>query len=48
MRKIRKAIELRPIVITTDYMTNPLASCLIEHGNTKVICCVSLEESVPR
>ena len=48
MRKSRKAIELRPIVITTDYMTNPLASCLIEHGNTKVICCVSLEESVPR
>tara|TARA_B100001989_G_scaffold104348_1_gene72956 strand:+ start:574 stop:1287 length:714 start_codon:yes stop_codon:yes gene_type:complete len=48
MRKSRKAIELRPIVITKDYMTNPLASCLIEHGNTKVICCVSLEESVPR
>ncbi|MBV69006.1 MAG: ribonuclease PH [Pelagibacterales bacterium] len=48
MRKSRKAIELRPIVITTDYMTSPLASCLIEHGNTKVICCVSLEESVPR
>jgi ribonuclease PH len=48
MRKSRKAVELRPIVITTDYMKNPLASCLIEHGNTKVICCVSLEESVPR
>ena len=48
MRKNRKAIELRPLSITTDYMTNPLASCLIEHGNTKVICCVSLEETVPR
>ena len=48
MRKSRKAIELRPVVITADYMKNPLASCLIEHGNTKVICCVSLEETVPR
>ncbi len=48
MRKNRKAIELRPISITIDYMKNPLASCLIEHGNTKVICCVSLEETVPR
>ena len=48
MRNNRKIFELRPITITKDYMTNPLSSCLIEHGNTKVICCVSLEEKVPR
>ncbi len=48
MRKNRKTFELRPITITKDYMKNPLSSCLIEHGNTKVICCVSLEEKVPR
>ena len=48
MRKNRKAIDLRPITFTKDYMANPLSSCLIEHGNTKVICSVSLEEMVPR
>ena len=39
MRKNRKIFDLRTI-ITKDYMKNPLSSCLIEHGNTKVICCV--------
>ena len=29
-------------------MTNPLSSCLIEHGDTKVICCYFFEEKVPR
>ena len=48
MRNNRKIFDLRPITITKDYMTNTLSSCLIEHGNTKVICCVSLEEKVPR
>ena len=48
MRKNRKIFDLRTITITKDYMKNPLSSCLIEHGNTKVICCVSLEDSIPR
>ena len=29
-------------------MNNALSSCLIEHGNTKVICSVTLEENLPR
>jgi ribonuclease PH len=48
MRKNRKKFDLRPITIKKNYMKNPLSSCLIEHGDTKVICCVSLEETVPR
>ena len=48
MRKKRKNLELREIKITRDFMKHTLASCLIEQGNTKVICCITLEETVPR
>ena len=48
MRKNRKSLELRDIKISVDYMEHALASCLIEQGNTKVICCVTLENIVPR
>ena len=48
MRIKRKNLELRDIKITKDFMKHSLASCLIEQGNTKVICCVTLEEKVPR
>ena len=48
MRTKRKNLELRDIKITRDFMKHTLASCIIEHGNTKVICCVTLEETVPR
>ena len=39
--------ELRPVVITPDYITYPEGSVLIEVGQTKVICNVSVEERVP-
>ena len=48
MRKKRKNLELREIKITRDFMKHTLASCLIEQGNTKVICCITLQETVPR
>ena len=48
MRKNRKSLELRDIKISVDYMEHALASCLIEQGHTKVICCVTLENIVPR
>ncbi len=48
MRTKRKNLELREIKITKDFMKHTLASCLIEQGNTKVICCITLEETVPR
>ncbi len=44
----RAVSELRPVTITTDFTQNPLASVLIEFGNTKVMCTVCNEESVPR
>ena len=37
----------RNIKITTDYLSNPESSVLIEIGNTKVICNVTIENTVP-
>jgi len=39
--------ELREIKITKNYIKFAEGSCLIEFGNTKVICTASLEEAVP-
>ena len=39
--------ELRPIKITTDFVKFAEGSCLIECGNTKVLCCASVEERTP-
>jgi len=39
--------KLRKVVITRNYMKYAEGSCLIELGNTKVICTASVEESVP-
>ena len=38
---------LREIKITSDYIKNAEASVLIEVGNTKVICNVTIEKGVP-
>ena len=43
----RKNDELRPITITRKYMKYAEGSCLIEMGDTKVLCSASLEEKVP-
>ena len=39
--------ELRKVTITRNYLRFAEGSCLIELGNTKVICSASVEESVP-
>jgi len=44
----RRADELRPVRITTDFMPYAEGSALIEVGQTRVICSATLEESVPR
>jgi ribonuclease PH len=44
----RKNDEMRNIKITTNYIKYPEGSVLIEFGETKVICNVTLEEGVPR
>lgn len=44
----RKPNELRKIKILRNYMKYADGSCLIEMGNTKVVCTASIEEGVPR
>lgn len=43
----RQADTLRKVTITRNYLKYAEGSCLIEMGNTKVICSASVEESVP-
>ncbi len=43
----RKPDQLRKIKVTKNYMKNAEGSCLIEFGDTKVICSASVEEGVP-
>jgi len=43
----RKADQIRPVVIARDYLRHPKGSVLIEMGDTRVICAVSVEEGVP-
>ena len=39
--------ELRPIKITTDFVKFAEGRCLIECGDTKVLCCASVEDRTP-
>ncbi|MGH7789717.1 MAG: ribonuclease PH [Candidatus Binatia bacterium] len=39
--------ELRPVVITPDFIRHAEGSVLIEVGDTRVICTATVEESVP-
>src|SRR5437762_8395472 len=39
--------QLRPIVVTRDYLLHPEGSVLVEVGATKVICTASVEDRVP-
>jgi ribonuclease PH len=39
--------DLRKIKVTKDYVKHAEGSCLIEFGETRVICTASVEESVP-
>ena len=46
-RQNRNCNAPRPCTITIDYTKNATGSCLIETGNTRVICTASVEENVP-
>ena len=43
----RAGDQIRPIKITRNFMKYPEGSCLIEMGDTKVICSASIEDKVP-
>jgi len=38
---------MRPVNIIPDFISTAEGSCLIEVGNTRVICTASIEETVP-
>ncbi len=44
----RKNDQLRKVVITPDFLQNPLGSVLIEFGKTKVLCSATIDNFVPR
>ena len=39
--------QLRPFVVTRDFLLHPEGSVLVEFGTTKVICTASVDEKVP-
>ncbi len=43
----RGSNQMRPTKITRGFMPNAEGSCLIEMGNTRVICTVSVEDKIP-
>ena len=43
----RTALDLRPARFTTGYLKHADGSCLVEFGDTRVVCAVSVEEKVP-
>ena len=43
----RRPDQLRPVVITRDFLLHPEGSVLVEFGATKVICTASVDDKVP-
>lgn len=43
----RGSKQMRPVKLTRGFMPHAEGSCLIEVGNTKVICTVSVEDKIP-
>jgi ribonuclease PH len=44
----RENDELRPVTITRGYLKYAEGSCLVEVGDTRVLCAASVEERVPQ
>jgi ribonuclease PH len=38
---------LRPVVFTRDYIKSAFGSCLVEFGDTKVLCVASIDDGTP-
>lgn len=48
MRSDRRGLgDLRPVRITSKYIKHHPASVLIEAGDTKIVCCATVDEKVP-
>src|ERR1700727_2332689 len=44
----RRADQMRPVRIATNYLMTAEGSALIEVGHTRVLCAASVEETVPQ
>src|ERR1700751_4015151 len=44
----RSPEQMRPGNIVPDFISSPEGSCLIELGNTRVICTATIEDTVPQ
>lgn len=44
----RAADQMRPIKLTNDIIKTAGGSCLAEFGDTRVLCCATVEEGVPK
>ena len=44
----RRLDQLRPVVLTRDFLRHPEGSVLVQFGDTKVICTASVEDRVPQ
>lgn len=43
----RAADEMRPVTLTRDVMKHALGSCLVEFGDTRVLCAATIDEGLP-
>lgn len=43
----RPASAMRPVKLTREVMKHALGSCLVEFGDTRVLCAATIEESLP-
>ena len=43
----RAADAMRPVKLTREVLKHALGSCLVEFGDTKVLCAATIEEGVP-
>ena len=43
----RAAGQMRPVKLTREVMKNALGSCLVEFGDTRVLCAATIEEGLP-
>lgn len=43
----RAVNEMRPVDLTRDVLKHALGSCLVEFGDTRVLCAATIEEGVP-
>lgn len=44
----RAVDQMRPIKLTNNVIKTAAGSCLSEFGDTRVLCCATIEESVPK